>query len=374
MRPLIALSALLFASSAAAVECRLDGTAFILGRAGAAAPPARVADARIGEPVTAWVVAPGRLDGRRVLFSDAPGPRFVPFARCGKPVRVEWRRVEPEMEHVDTPSPNKDIDAYANAVVFGPRHGEWLGFDAIEYFESPLDGDAPSITLTGAHPSDPELDVHEGLGAMRLAATLNAFGRLVRTPGADDHDGPGLKDQVFRYTFRRGDDFIGWLTSFFQVPYLFGSAGHRERAQAERYVGADCADILVAALRRAGRRDLDYSSVSGLISVGKKVAGPVDVAEGPVQAGPRLRFGADVRPGDLLIIDYVGWDGSPRAWDHILALVADRGPGGGPPDGLLGPEDLVADSGDARGLVFQPLGKQGHVKVVVVRIGERPRS
>ena len=258
----------------------------------------------------------------------------------------------------------------------GPRaaHFGRIGFDQIEYFESDLEGHETSIRLTDASPSDPALDVHDGLGVMRLAATVTAFGRTVTTAGAEAHDGPGLNDRVFRYSFRRGDDFLGWLTSFFQVPYLFGSAGHRERAQAERYIGADCADILVAALRRAGRRDLDYSSVNGLIGVGKKIAGPVDVAEGPAQTGPRLRIGPDVRPGDLLIIDYVGWEGSPRAWDHILALVEDRGPNGGPPDGLLGPEDLIADSGDARGLVFQPLGKQGHVRVMVVRIAERPRS
>src|SRR5207253_2090875 len=97
---------------------------------------------------------------------------------------------------------------------------------------------------TDARPSDPRLDDHGGLGAMRLAATITPPGgrRGASTPGAADRDGPGIADRVFRYTFRSGDDFLGWLTSYFNVPYLFGSAGHYEKAQAERYVGADCAD------------------------------------------------------------------------------------------------------------------------------------
>src|SRR5205085_2121286 len=149
------------------------------------------------------------------------------------------------------------------------------------------------------------------------------------------------------------DDFLGWLTSYFNVPYLFGSAGEGARNQAERYLGADCADVLVAALRRSGAR-LSYSSVSGLVDQLRPVAGPVVVApcDGPAcaaAAGPRLRFGADVRPGDLLALDYVGAADLPRSWDHIGALIEDRGPDG-TPDGVLGPEDLFADTGSAVGL------------------------
>jgi hypothetical protein len=73
-----------------------------------------------------------------------------------------------------------------------------------------------------------------------------------------------------------------------------------------------------------------------------------------------------VQPGDLYALDYVGYDDLPRSWDHIVALVEDRGPDG-KPDGVLGPEDLVADSGDSRGLKFAPLAEQGHIRVEVLR-------
>ncbi len=370
--PLLALAAVAAASSAQAADCRLDGDAWIIGQVGAA-PAARAVDARIGETITAYVVAPGTRDGRRVLFSDAPGRRYTRWADAGcGAATVSWRRVEPTMEHTHTPSPNPKYPTYSNAVLFGPRHGEWIGYDEIEYFATPLAGGGFARRLTDARPSDGRLDDHGGLGVMRLAATVAPDGgrRVAVTPGADDRDGPGISDRVFRYSFRRGDDFLGWLTSWFNVPYLFGSAGHREKAQAERYVGADCADVLVAALRRAGRRDLDYSSVAQLVRIGKKVAGPI-VVDGTDNAPPapvKLRWGADVQPGDLLVIDYVGWDGTPREWDHVLVAVEDRNG-----DGLLGPEDLVADSGDATGLIFQPLARQGKVQLLVVRIAT-PRA
>ena len=113
------------------------------------------------------------------------------------------------------------------------------------------------------------------------------------------------------------------------MPYLFGSAGKGARAQAERYVGADCADVLVAALRRTGSK-MDYTSVADFVDALPKVTGPV-------------------RAGDLYALDYVGYDDLPRAWDHIVALVEDRGPDG-KPDGKPGPEDLVIDTGNADGL------------------------
>jgi hypothetical protein len=182
---------------------------------------------------------------------------------------------------------------------------------------------------------------------MRLAATvqLGSDETIHATPDASDSDGM-ISPRVFRYSFRSGDDFLGWLSSFFNVPYLFGSAGKGTRNQAERYLGADCADILVAALRRSGFA-LDYTSVTDLVDSLPKVKGPV-------------------RPGDLYALDYVGFDDLPRNWDHIVALVEDRGPDG-KPDGKPGPEDLVADSGGSDGLKVAPLSEQGEVRVSVLR-------
>jgi hypothetical protein len=200
---------------------------------------------------------------------------------------------------------------------------------------------------------------------MRLAATLDVDGETRATFGREDAPDGQISARVFRYSFRSGDGFLGWLTSWFNVPYLFGSAGKGASAQAERYVGADCADVLVGALRRAGRRELEYTSVAGLVDKLDKVAPVAEVKPGAPPTA--LRFGRDVRPGDLIALDYVGDDGQlPRDWDHIVVVVEDRGPGG-KPDGVLGADDLVADSGDGRALKFDALSDQGHVRVQVLR-------
>jgi len=373
MRSLVVLACLVVAAPVrAAPTCALGGSAFLEGRVGGA-PASRTVDARRGEDIEVFVAAPARLDGRAVVLGDSGAPGRVPWSRCGA-VEVAWRKVEPRMQHTDTPAPNERIAVYANAVVFGPHHGQWIGFDRLEYFETPIAGEtAPRLVVSSAAPTlQPRAEPWTALGTMRLAATVTLGGARASTPGATDAPSGQISDRVFRYTIRADDGFVGWLTSFFNVPYLFGSAGKGARAQAERYVGADCADVLVAALRRTGRRDLDYSSVAGLAGSMQRVAGPTRVGpSGP--ADPPLRVGRDVAPGDLLALDYVGAADLPRALDHIVAFVEDRGPDG-KPDGLLGPEDLVADSGDAAGLKFDALSGQGQVDVTVLRPRPRPAA
>jgi hypothetical protein len=367
---LIVLALVVVTPVRAAPPCTLSGTAFLEGRVGDARPT-RSVDARRGERVEVFAAAPGRLDGRAVVFGDAPGR--VPWSRCGVPT-VHWYRVEPRMQHTATAAPNPSIAVYANAVVFGPRHGHWIGFDRLEYFETPIAGDAARLELDGAAPTEgaPRPDPFTALGTMRLAARIELGKERAYTPGAEDAPAGQISERVFRYTYRTDDSFLGWLTSYFNVPYLFGSAGKGPRAQAERYVGADCADVLVAALRRAGRRDLEYSSVQGLADSMQRVAGPVLIG-GKNGSVSSLKVGHDLLPGDLLALDYVDAAELPRSLDHIVAFVQDRGPGGAA-DGVLGPEDLVADSGDASGLKFDALMGQGLVRVTVLRPRPRTRS
>jgi hypothetical protein len=342
---------LVCATSAYAAPCRLTSEPWLEGRVGAAHPQ-RTVDARLGDEIEVFVAAPGRLGGRKVVFGESPGR--TPFSSCDDQPVVSFRRVEPRMQHESTPSPNPDLPLYANAVVFGPSHGKWIGFDRLEYVETPLAASGPVLRVRDAAPTEALLHRDgplRALGVMRLAATLELGGTTRTTPGADDAPDGQIASRVFRYTFRSGDGFLGWLTSFFNVPYLFGSAGKGEKSQAERYVGGDCADVLVAALRRAGRRKLEYTSVAGLVDALEHGGPPVEVQPGAPPSSLRAE------PGDLLALDYVGDGGQlPRDWDHVVALYEDRPPLG------LGPEDLVIDSGDSTGLKVAPLAEQGHVR------------
>jgi hypothetical protein len=328
--------------------CRLRGAPWLEGRiVGTSARATRTVDARGGQAIDVFLVAVGTRAGRRVIFSDDGAREHRPWQDCD--ARAQWSRIEPRMQHTNTPAPNPSIPVYANAVMLGPDHGKWIGFDRLEYFATALPGNDTHRRVLDATPSTgvPRAEPWQGLGVMRLSVTVQLAGddTLYATPASSDSDGM-ISSHVFRYTFRGGDDFLGWLGSFFNVPYLFGSAGKGARSQAERYLGADCADVLVAALRRAGVH-IDYSSVGDLVDALPRVKGPV-------------------RAGDLYALDYVGYDDLPRSWDHIVALVEDRGPDS-KPDGKPGPEDLVADSGGADGLKVAPLAEQGEVRVMVLR-------
>jgi hypothetical protein len=355
----VALLLLASASLARAERCRLRGAPFLETKTGA-----RTLDLRRGEEGAVFVAAPAWFGSRAVVLSDSGVAGRVPFTGCAATLR--WSRVEPLLEHTNTPAPNGKIAVYSNAVVFGPHHGKWIGFDRIEQLVTPLDEGRTSIVVRDARPSAELGAVDRGdraeLGMMRLAAAVTIAGETRTTPEE--------LDAAFRYTVREGDDFIGWLTSFFNVPYLFGSAGKGARAQAERYYGADCADVLVAALRRAGA-SLEYTSVAGLIDEMPRVGSVVTITPctTTVTTGcgaSALRFGTDVRRGDLLALDYVDADELPRPWDHIVAVLEDRGPDGRP-DGVLGPDDLMIDSGDRRGVKVAPLSDQGNVRIQVLR-------
>jgi hypothetical protein len=158
---------------------------------------------------------------------------------------------------------------------------------------------------------------------------------------------------------------------------------------------------MIAAQRRVSGRALAYTSVQGLERHAVAVSAPFELErdgtlhDGTLHDGTPhdaahdaehdgtargtdatadgarsslvLRFGRDVRPGDLLAIDYADDpEGQlPRPWDHVGALLEDRGPGGRA-DGVLGPEDLVRHMG-LRGLVDEPLARHGHVRLRIWR-------
>ncbi|HZS40977.1 MAG TPA: hypothetical protein VFF06_29315, partial [Polyangia bacterium] len=321
----------------AAPRCQLAGKPWLEGRVAGGGRVSRAVDAKLGEEIEVFVAAPGRLDGKAVVFGESRAPGRTPWPSACGALEVAWRRVEPRMQHTDTPSPNAEAKVYANAVVFGEKHGTWIGFDKLEYFETSMDvaaASGPSLRVRDAKPSAAtgleRDDATAPLGTMRLAATVTFGTTRVSTPGASDAPDGQIADRVFRYSFRASDGFLGWLTSFFNVPYLFGSAGKGARSQAERYVGADCADILVAALRRAfpsRKHPLEYSSVADLVDELVRVAGPIELTPpcapndpcgGLPQAPSNVRWGRDIKPGDLLAIDYIGAEELPRSWDHIV--------------------------------------------------------
>lgn len=352
---------------------RADLRARVVARTASGALSDAPVQARIGDDVTLTVV----LEDEHGLWADAPvrlgarRPRVTGALPAG--TRITWHRVVPALVHTRTPSPNPGIDSFSNAVLTGPRHGDWLGYDTLEYEARPISSDEGALsdrTLT-VHAT---AGAHGGAGSRWYAAEVTLpDGRLARTPDETHIDRLGLTREVMRVSFRTGDDYLGWLSTYFDVPNVFGSSGGRDH-QTDRYVGADCADVLVGG-RRAMGEPVAYASVAGIASYATPITEPfAQTARGAIVDGTgaalALRWGSDVRPGDLVTIGYEnpGDDALlPRAWDHIGAVVSDADG-----DGVLSAGDVVRHMSTA-GLADEPLASHGRVRLRLHRWRERGR-
>ncbi len=285
--------------------------------------------------------------------------------------RIQWSTVEPHGYRITPARNGATSDFYSNVSTTPATFGRWLGFDAIDYFERVVrpfgDADPIAATVTAGEPDAQPL---ADLGTIRYKAEVELPGVATDlvTPGAEATDTYGITAAVHRVSRRRGDDFLGWLSSYLLVPEVFGSAGTGRGHQTDRFTGADCADVMVGALRRTGRLDREYTNVAGLPAYAATIAAAVELDEHGTPAHPI----PDVRPGDLIRIDYGGTlaHHTPRDWDHVAALWEDRsdpaGPAHGGPDGLLDGFDLVIHMGHPR-LVIEPLAAQAPATIDVLR-------
>jgi hypothetical protein len=312
-------------------------------------------------------------------FSDAPAirigrrrlrrPRLMPLSELGTP-RFQWFRVEPRPHHVATDPPNKGNPAYSNAVLFGPNHGRWIGYDRIEYDSKPVSGARESfLTVRRTRPSHPRVDVNGGLGTMRYKVRALIGSTVLVSTGEESVGRTGISPRVMRVTLRSDDTWVGHLRGYFNVPNVFGSGGYGARHQTALYQGADCADVIIGAAREAGAR-LKYTSVLGF----KRYARPVTdkllmtkthilALDGPLKGRPvALRFGREVMPGDIMLIDYYGFNGSPRSWDHIAVIDRDRGV-----RGRLDPEDPVLHMGYLFGLTEEAAVNEAPAYIQILR-------
>ncbi|HEU5059535.1 MAG TPA: hypothetical protein VFU21_23535, partial [Kofleriaceae bacterium] len=182
----------------------------------------------------------------------------------------------------------------------------------------------------------------------------------------------GILPSVHRVSVRRDDTILGHLTAYFLVPEVFGSAGPGKNHQTERFVGADCADVLTGAARRAGYQKVWHTSASALGRYARLVAGPAVLDE----SGRPDRPIRGVAAGDIVRIDYGGslTGATPRSWDHVGLLWRDRsdpeGPARGGPDGQLDGFDLVVHMGHPR-LEVEPLSAQSPARIDVLRWDSR---
>lgn len=357
----------------------------VVGRATPEGPWTDAAtEARLGDGAELAVVAIARDGRKRVVLADAAvaplvlGRRTVPARERREltalgDVAVRWSLVEPHGFRISEAKNGATSAYYSNVSTEPGDFGRWLGYDRIDYREAAL-GDF--VTGEAARRRPAEVITLErnavqvpGAGTARYKVELRLpSGRVVASAGAEATDTFGLLPSVHRVSIRTGDDFVGWLAAYLLVPEVFGSAGGGRNHQTERFTGADCADVLVGALRRSGRTDVAYSSVAALGREARVVAPPVKLDDRGMPPAPI----DGVERGDVIRIDYGGalTGHTPRSWDHVAALWEDRsdprGPHRGAADGRLDGFDLVIHMGHPR-LVIEPLSEQSPATVDVLR-------
>ena len=126
------------------------------------------------------------------------------------------------------------------------------------------------------------------------------------------------------------DTYIGYLTTFFNVPGIFGSMPYQSR----NYIGVDCADVLVAAAKIMNKeKNTKNYNVSMLVDKFKtKVKFSIDDGK-PSKV---LEWGKEFNKGDFIAVN-----SSPDGrYYHIGMLYADENN-----DGILDEKDTIMNAG-----------------------------
>ena len=237
-----------------------------------------------------------------------------------------------------------------------PNPYQWVGFGEIQYQRVEITQfyNQPEVQISSAVLKDPTPEIspfyHHDLGSFWFDVELTLTdGSVVKTAGLEKNDNRGLSPKVFRISYVTDNAYLGYLTSFFNVPGLFGSVPY----QSKNYIGADCADVLMAANAILTKTKLEDFNVARLVKTFPRHA-KLNVSNG--QPDKELRWGEDVHPGDFIAVRY-----SPRQqYAHIGALYKDENQ-----NGLLDKEDGVLHAGP-QALHYSQLKEGGFDGEVVI--------
>lgn len=375
----IAVLGVVLCSATAGAQPVTPERVVVIGRASdRAAWTDAATEARLDQDPQLAAIVIGKRGKQRVVL----GPAGIAKAKlAGKTVRVEpwahdvtlqWSIVEPHGFRTQPAANGATSSFYSNVSTEAKGFGTWLGYDRIEYFERVVHAwgarpiVAAEVSISEQHAPQPS-----GLGTVFYKVEIDLASARLASPGAEATDTYGLTRAVHRVSIRKDDDFLGWLSAYLFVPEVFGSAGGGGNHQTERFTGADCADVLVGALRRSGKR-VAYTNVAGLPAHAKMIVRATVLDE---RGMPPATI-SGVRVGDVIRIDYGGSlaNHTPRAFDHVAALWEDRsdpaGPHRGGPDGQLDGFDLVIHMGHPR-LVIEPLSGQSPATIDVLRWNQK---
>ena len=178
-----------------------------------------------------------------------------------------WYKVMPKM----APShPLSSYKWYSNVFTEYPDEGVWSGFDIIEYKQELLSEKGWQIQL----PAE--------AGTVRFRVELNYNGRTVSSPGRENLSQPshiavqdydrGIKPTVHkisRFSCHK-NRLIRYIEAFKGVPWCWGAEYKKEeeptthQSELPNPVCIECSDLVIAALRAMGNKDLRYTTADEL--------------------------------------------------------------------------------------------------------------
>ncbi|MBN2528217.1 MAG: hypothetical protein JXR76_17625 [Deltaproteobacteria bacterium] len=239
---------------------------------------------------------------------------------------------------------------YKNANPPGePNAYQWTGLDPIAYHRIEIDdvrgkreiNPMAHLQALTAHiarwasengaPSWAADFYHSQTGTFWFQVEGKINGKPVRSLGLDDITERGISVGAFRMSVRQSDDFAGWITSFYNVPGVFGSIIY----QSNHYLGADCADVMMTAWSRWKRRPLTKNfNVQMLLSKFPTLVATVISDGTPDQL---VQWRTQVKEGDLIAVRY---GDTGKKFHHVGALLNDANG-----NGVLDADDQIIHAG-----------------------------
>jgi len=239
---------------------------------------------------------------------------------------------------------------------------QWKGFDKIAYAKRELTGlrgkwqiDPLAKRASGVRTDADKIMLspfyHEDVGSFWYQAVVIKDGKMQRSAGIEESNHQGISPAVFRVSVRQGGGYIGYLTSFYNVPGIFGSV----TAQSNNYVGVDCADVLMAAYGQWKNKPMPKNYNVSMLASSLTTVAQFDMSDGTCPKN--LRWKTDIRPGDFIAVKYP----SSRQYGHIGALHSDTNK-----NGILDENDNIIHAGPSA-LHISKLKEgnfNGHVKII----------
>tara|TARA_B100000315_G_scaffold247644_1_gene276646 strand:- start:2703 stop:3806 length:1104 start_codon:yes stop_codon:yes gene_type:complete len=285
-------------------------------------------DVTLENKVKLNLVVEASQDGKKLYFSNIDNIK-INGSKINSSFIKQWNAKDTLIRWFKVESQKNNYDNGGN---------ENFHWDKIKYKETLIDNGNKWVLQADGSPTDKSKDINDGLGTMRYKVEVRYNGKKISSPGKESTNSKGIEDKVHRISFRKDNSFVGWLTSYFNLPYIYASSGKNNKEhQTEKYIGSDCADLIVGAYRKTGR-NIPYTYAAGLTKFADIIIDEKNLytgSENYYNYNKPLKFGSDVKIGDLILFG---------KW-HVGAIVEDKSnPNSkykGAPDGLFNKYDMM---------------------------------